>query len=191
MAANIKERRFTLEITRPANGITYAAQDAVYTGTSGTIVSPLIPVLSNDIKGNWLVPGGSYQIKQSKLTKSTATTTNASFDVYFYTSGITATQDNQPMNLAYANKHVRIGKTAHTMLTGDSSTSTSSESVNTDVNLNFIALPPNSSNLSTAPGFIQGADNASIYAQIVATAAYAPGSSEKFFLEVLIIGLDE
>lgn len=191
MAQNLKEKRFTMEFTRPTGGVAYTAQDGVFSASSGTTVLPLLPVKANDTKDGWLIPGGSYIIKQSKLSKSTASTTNASFDIYFYTSGVTATQDNQPMNLQYANKHVRIAKTSHTLATADSSTSSGAESTNTDVNLTFIAIPPNSSILATDPGYTQTINDAALYAQIVATAAYTPGSAEKFFLEVILIRIDE
>lgn len=191
MAQNLKEKRFTMEFTRPTGGVPYTAQDGVFSSSSGTTVLPLLPVQANDIKGQWLVSEGSYQIKQTKLSKSTASTTNASFDVYFYTSGITATQDNQPHNLKYSDKHVRIGKTSHTLTTADSSTSTGAESTNSDVNLSFIIIPPNSNILATDAGYTQTVNNAALYAQIVATAAYTPGSAEKFFLEVILIRIDE
>lgn len=191
MAQNIKEKRFTMEFTRPTGGVPYTAQDGVFSASSGTTALPMLPVQADDTKAQWLVADGSYQIKQVKMSKSTASVTNASFDVYFYTSGVTATQDNQPMDLKYADKHVRIGKTSLTMLTADSSTSTGSEATNTDVNLTFIAIPPNSSNLATDPGYTQTANDAALYAQIVATAAYTPGSAEQFFLEVILIRIDE
>lgn len=191
MAQNIKEKRFTLEFTRPTGGVAYTAQDGVLSSSSGTTALPLLPVKADGTKGEWLVPGGSYQIKQVKLAKSTASVTNASFDVYFYTSGVTATQDNQPMNLQYANKHVRVGKVSLTAATADSSTSTGAEAVISDVNLTFITIPPNSSILATDAGYVQTASDAALYAQIVATAAYTPGSAEKFFLEVIIIRIDE
>src|SRR3990167_3858556 len=191
MAQNIKEKRFTMEFTRPTGGVPYTAQDGVFSASSGTTALPMLPVQADDTKAQWLVADGSYQIKKVKMSKSTASVTNASFDVYFYTSGVTATQDNQPMDLKYADKHVRIGKTSLTMLTADSSTSTGSEATNTDVNLTFIAIPPNSSNLATDPGYTQTANDAALYAQIVATAAYTPGSAEQFFLEVILIRIDE
>src|SRR3990167_6889107 len=104
MAQNIKEKRFTMEFTRPTGGVPYTAQDGVFSASSCT---------------------------------------------------------------------------------------TGSEATNTDVNLTFIAIPPNSSNLATDPGYTQTANDAALYAQIVATAAYTPGSAEQFFLEVILIRIDE
>lgn len=191
MSQNLKEKRFTLEFTRPTGGVAYAAQDAVYSASSGTTAPPLLPVKANDTKGQWLKPDGSYMIKQLKLSKSSNTTTNASFDVYLYTSGVTATQDNQVYNLKYSEKHVRIGKSSFTLVTGNSSSSTGAELTNTDVDLVFVAVPPDPNNLATNAGYVQLANDCTIYAQIVATAAYTPASAEQFFLEAVIIRIDE
>lgn len=192
MSQNIKERRFTFEFTRPTGGVPYTAQDGVNSSTSGTTVIAFVPIAPTDIKQKWLVAGGSYQIKTVKLTKSTSSTTNASFDMYFYTSGVTATQDNQPMVLSYANKHVRVGKTSFTLSTADSTTSTCAEATNTDVNLTFIAIPPNQSILETWGGNTwQTASDCTFYMQLVATAAYTPGSAEKFYGEVTLFRIDE
>lgn len=192
MAQNLKELRFTFEFTRPTGGVAYTAQDGVNSSTSGTTVIAFVPVGAQDVKQKWLVAGGSYQIKTIKLSKSTSSTTNATFDMYLYTSGVTATQDNQPMSLAYANKHVRIGKTSFTMATADSTTSTCAEATNTDVNLTFIAIPPNAGILETWGGNTwQTSTDCTFYMQLVATAAYTPGSAEKFYGEATIFRIDE
>lgn len=170
---NLIIKRFAAEFTREAGTVTYTAQDVVGSATSGTTILPLLPLSAGDLPEQALIPGGSYQIKNLKLTKSTKTTSNASFDCYLYSSGVTETyHDNQEFGLKYENKHIRIGKVSFTLVTAGTANSDCAEYVATDVNLTFKANTP-------YPYFV-----------LVATAAYAPGSSEKFYLESEIIKIN-
>lgn len=167
---NLIIKRFAAEFTRQAGTVTYTAQDVVGSVTSGTTIQPLIPLSAGDLSEQGLVAGGSYQIKNLKLSKSTKTTTNATFDCYLFSSGVYETyHDNQEFALTYADKHVRIGKVAFTLATAGTNNSDCAEYVATDVNLTFKAN-------TTNPYFV-----------LVATAAYAPGASEKFYIEAEII----
>lgn len=170
---NIIIKRFAAEFTRAAGTVTYAAQDVVGSVTSGTTALPLLSLSAGDLSEQSLVPGGSYQVKNLKLTKSTKTTTNASFDCYLFSSGVVETyHDNQEFGLKYENKHIRIGKVSFTLATAGTTNSDCAEYVATDVNLTFKANTAN-------PYFI-----------LVATSAYAPGASEKFYLEAEIIKIN-
>ena len=174
MAQNLKIKRFFSEFTRQADVTPYTAQDAVGSTSSGTTMSVLLPVHADDSLGTPIVVGGSYQIKSCKLCKSTNSTTNATFDVYLYTSGMSMTyQDNQEFGLLYANKHVRVGKVAFTLATAGTTNSTCAEQTVIDNNITFKAA-------STTLSY-----------QIVATAAYTPGASEKFYFEVEVMRIDD
>lgn len=171
--SKLNVKRFTYEFTRQADVTPYAAQDAVGLTSSGTILAPLLPVKMSDLPEQGLIVDASYQIKSIKVTKSANSTTNATFDLYLYSSGvIISAQDNQPFNLDYGNKHVRIGKAALTMATAGT-TSTCAEAINVDSNLIFKAV------------------GQYLYAQLVATGAYTPGVSEKFYIEVELLVISE
>lgn len=175
---NLIIQRFTGEFTRQADITPYAANDVVSSTSSGTIITELRPCSSAGLAEPDLVAEGSYQLKNLKLTKSTSSTTNATFDVYLYSSGVNETyHDNQPFALTYANKHTRVGKVSFTMATGGS-TSDCAESIANDVNFTFKA------NKSASTG------RANLFYQIVATAAYTPGVSEKFYLEAEILKIN-
>lgn len=173
MGQNIKVKRFQFEFTRPANTTAYAVQDGVSDLiTNATLITWRALDDDGGSADNALVKGGSYQIKLLKLTKSTNSTTNASFDLYCYTSGVTATADNVEAGLFYGNKHVRIGKSSFTLSTAGTTQSDCAEAVNTDVNLTFKAR------------------GTTFYSQIVAAAAYAPGNAEKFYGQAELIELN-
>lgn len=165
----LKIKRLTGEFTRQTDVTPYAAQDVVGSVSSGTTILTLTASSASGLAEEDLIPGASYQIKNVKVSKSTNTTTNATFDLYLFSSGVTSSQhDNQPYVLDYNNKHNRIGKTSLTMTTSGSS-STCAEAINSDVNLMFKA------------------NTAGISARLVATAAYTPGASEKFYFEIEVI----
>jgi len=173
MSQNLKIKRFTYEFARPNNATAYAAQDAVSNSATAPSVFTLTNKLSNGTDpGEDLVVGGTYQIKTVKLCASSATTTNANFDLWFYTSGVTNTNDNAAMPLTYANRQARIGKVALSLAIagtgGDCAEQTAS-----DVNLTFRAI-------DAAPTVI-----------LVATAAYTPIAVENFFIEAEIIRIDD
>ena len=174
MGQNLKVKRFFWEFTRPANTTAYTAQDSVSDSATVPTIRTFIErqnphKTTNDIG---LAPGGSYMVKSVKLTKSTNATTNASFDVYLYTSGVTANNDNAEHGISYANKIYRIGKTNLTLAVSGTTQSDCAEKTETDVNHTFVAM------------------DTTIYARLVATAAYTPGSAEKFYCEVELISLD-
>lgn len=173
MAQNLKTLRFQGEFTRQTDITPYAAQDVVGPTSSGTTALTLTPLNADGTVSDNIKLAGSYQVKSVKLTKSTNSTTNASFDVYLYSSGVVMTyQDNQQFGLAYGNKHVRHGKVSLTMATGGATNSDCSEAVATDVNL-----------------LIKAASGTLSYT-VVATAAYTPGVSEKFYLEVELVEIN-
>lgn len=169
MAQNLKLIRLTGEFTRPSNTTAYSANKVVSDGTLLTL-SATNPDGTQAAKT--LVAGGSYQIKSVEIVKSSSGTTNASYDVWIYSSGITAFADRANFTPTYENKSIRIGKTAVTMGTGDTN-STSAEGVNTDVNHVFVATGPN------------------LYAVPVVTAAYTPTSAEKFYVKIVVIRIDD
>ena len=158
---NIKQGTF--EFSRPANTTAYGADEVVSDGAS-------IPV-SFGTGANALIVGAQYMIKSILLCSNSSGTTNASFDLYLYTSGVTsAVVDNAPFNVSFADRHARIGKTSFT-LTNLSGNSDSKEDVNIDINLPFIAT------------------ESKIYGVLVATSAYTPANAEKFYgkVEILVV----
>ena len=174
MGQNLKLKRLFWEFTRPADTTAYTAQDSVSDSTTVPTIRTFVErqnphKTTNDIG---LVMGGSYMVKSIQLTKSTNTTTNASFDVYFYTSGVTANNDNAEHGISYANKIYRIGKTNMTLATSGTNQSDCAEKIEQDVNITFLAL------------------GTTIFARLVAAAAYTPASGEKFYCEVELICLD-
>ena len=175
MSQNLKLKRFFFEFTRPANTTAYTAQDAVSdSATAPTIITWTErpnPVKTYNQEG--LRAGGSYLIKSVKLTASTNTTTNATFDMFFYTSGVTNTNDNEAYGITYADKIYRVGKTAFTLAVADATASTCAEHTVTDINHVFVA------------------NGTTFYSVLVATAAYAPGSAETFFGEAILIKLED
>lgn len=171
MGQNIKLIRMTGEFTRPSNTTAYAANKIVADSTSAPTALQLFETKPNGERLTGLVAGGSYQVKSVELCKSSSGTTNATFDVWLYSSGITAIEDRGNFVPSYANKDTRIGKSAITMATGDTN-STVAEAVNTDVDHVFVAT------------------GSSMYARIVATAAYTPTSAEKFYVKVVLFRID-
>lgn len=167
MGQNLKLITLTAEITRPSNTTAYASNKVVSDGTLTTL-SVTNPSGSG---GGVLTGGASYQVKSVALYANSSGTTNASFDVYLYSSGVTAFSDQANHTLSYNDKNVRIGKTSLTFYTGDTN-SASAEAVNTDVDHVFKATGSN------------------LYAIIVATAAYTPTSAEKFYLKVTLIDIN-
>ena len=159
-------KKGTFEFTRSANTTAYASDEVVSNGSIETI--------SFGTGANALIAGGQYMIKKASLTSNSSGTTNASFDLYLYTSGITSTismTDNAPFNVNYGDKHIRIGKTSFT-LTNPSGNSDSKEDINVDVNLPFIAT------------------GQFIYGVLVATSAYTPASGEKFYGTIELITIN-
>lgn len=173
MAQNLTVRRVSVEFTRPADTTAYTAQDGVSNATSAASILTFVSNHADDTQGRSLQNGASYQIKSAKLTKSTNSTTNASFDLYVFTSGVVATNDNSENGMLYINKHVRVGKIAFTLATAGTTNSTCAEQVVTDVNHTFKAIKGN------------------IFGQLVATGAYTPGSAEIFFIELELLLINE
>lgn len=172
MAQNLKVRRFQFQFTRPNDTTAYAAQDSVSNSTTAPTIITWLPKSGDGLTQAGLKNGASYQIKSAKLTKSNSGTTNASFDLYFYTSGVTATNDNAANPILYSNKESRIGKVSFTLIT-EGTGSDCAEQVNTDVNHTFVAT------------------NTTIYSKLLATAAYTPIAVENFYGEIELIEINE
>lgn len=171
MAQNLKFIECMVEFSRPANTTAYAANKVVSDGAT-VAIPPLLPTGNSTYT---LKNGASYQVKSVQLVSNSSGTTNATFDLYLYSSGVTAVADQGAFNPAYADKTTRIGKTTLSCYTGDTNT-TMKEAVNTDVNHVFRGTTYTESN---GLGFL-----------LVATAAYTPTSAEKFFLKVTLLNID-
>lgn len=154
-----KQRTDTIATTfaRPADTTAYAASDVV--GPAVAAVQTLSDVAAT--------PGGSGYVTKVRMVKSTSTTTNASFRVYFYTVAPTPIADNAAFTLLWANRANRIG---HCDLTLSTEGTGSDSASNTDAT---IRLP-----------FSCPAGVADLYAVVVAKAAYTPASAEQFYLEI-------
>jgi hypothetical protein len=175
MAQTLRLKRFFFEFTRPSDTTAYAAQDSISDSTSAPSVITWTerPDPTKTYNQAGLRVGASYQIKSVKLTKNDNDTTNASFEMYFYTSGVTNTNDNSEYGITYADKVYRIGKTAFTLAAAGTTQSTANEQVVTDINHVFVAV------------------GSTFFSTLVATAAYTPASGEKFYGEATLLMIEE
>src|SRR3990167_1596427 len=175
MAQTLRLRRFFFEFTRPADTTAYTAQDSVSDSTTAPSIITWTerPNPTKTYNQLGLKAGASYQIKSVKLTKNNNTTTNASFDMYFFTSGVTNTNDNSEMGITYANKIYRTGKVAFTLAVAGTTESNCAEQVITDVNHVFVAT------------------GTTFYSILVATAAYTPISGNIFYGEATLLEIEQ
>lgn len=154
-----KIAQLTGSFTRPSNTTAYTAEDEV-----NTLAGQALTLEPADGKYD-VVTNGSYYIKSLRFVKSSTTTTNASFRIYFYNASYTAIADNSASTLLFADRAKRIGYADVTFSTGGSG-SDCAEAYVTGIDL------PHLSSLDT------------LYWRVVAKAAYTPASAEEFYLEV-------
>jgi hypothetical protein len=168
MAKTVNISSLQYEFTRPADTTAYTSGDVVSNSTSSTTVI----TFSGNILNEAFVTGKSLVIKDAQLTKSTNSTTNASFRLYLYTSAVTVAADNAAFNLVYSNKHLRVGFIDFTLTTGGAGTSDCAEAFVTDANINAKLL------------------GANLIGVLVAQGAYTPGNAEKFYVKLNVYNLD-
>ena len=78
-------------LTRPANTTSYTANTAICANTSGTVCAPLTVSVGNHASGTL-----NGEVQTIRLLKSGSTTTNATFNIWLYSSAptVTAIYDN-------------------------------------------------------------------------------------------------
>lgn len=176
MARNIKVLSLEKEFTRPANTTAYASSDVVSDSAVDTDENYLKLVADPFLKDD-VVFGQSARITVAKLTKSTTGTTNASFRLYLYTSGVSSlAADNSAFQMLYGNKHIRVGYVDFTMAAEGTGAGSCAEAIATDVNIDLRT-------------YLTGSSSA-LFGVLVAKGAYTPGSAETFFVQLKILITD-
>lgn len=147
------------EFVRPADTTAYAANDVV--GTN--------PATNRTFLNAARIAGGSGYITNVRLTKSSATVTNAFFRLWLYAVAPTAIADNAQMTLLWANRANRFGY-IDLACTTEGTGSDSAMALVTNINLKF----------DCAEG------DRNIYGVLEAKQAYTPASGETFFIELTV-----
>lgn len=153
-------------ITRPANTTTYTAGDAVTTSTSSPL--PLI------IVGAGRITGGSGVILGGVMAKSTTSTTNAQFRLWFFAADdILIPNDNAPWTpFVFGDTPTLIG----TALADFAAGTAGGDGIRTTLTMARQQM-----------AFALRPETADILCLIEARAAYAPGSGEQFRVKLDIL----
>jgi hypothetical protein len=152
----------TASFTRPADTTAYAALDVVSNSTS----APTLLTFS----GAGRAVGGSGLILSARHLKNSTATAGASYRLHLYkVNTVTATNDNSPFPMLFANRTNRIGfiDFTHT-IAGTGSDCTFALST-------FVNLP-----------FVCDAAASAIYGILTVSGAYTPTSGEQHFIELAI-----
>lgn len=146
--------------TRPSDTITYTVGD----GVSNSITTPTAIEFTNAAR----VAGGSGLIISAKLTKSSNTTTNASFRLWLFTSvPSNVPNDNAVFGISFVNRTSRIGYIDFTSFVAGTDCA---ESVVSGIQFAF-----------------KLAGGTSLFGILQALGAYPPISGEQFFLSNSIL----
>lgn len=155
-------------MTRPADTTAYAAGDGVTTSTSAPAAMTVTGVARID--------GGSGVVIGGRATKSTATTTNASFRLWLYQDTPSAIpNDNSAFSAAVVADRAKLIGTATADFSGTSAI----------VGSDGIMVPLTLSRTQMAFVCAGGSDDLIIIWE--ARAAYTPGSSEVFYVELDVL----
>lgn len=158
--------RFQASFTRPGNATTYTAGDAVC-NADGDVMNFMS---GSDITTGW--------IDSAKLSISNGNTTNATFELFFFSddANIPSLTDNGAFAMTAAAEEDLIGYTAFTLITTGSSGSSVAWDRNIDLDIPFTQ--------KVTSGTRQG-----IYGVLTATGAYDP-VGELTTVDVTIYALD-
>ena len=120
----------------------------------------------------YLKQGGGLaagKILRTRLIGNTATITNGTFRVYYFSAQIPAIADNAAWTLLYSQRASVVGYTANMVLITEGAGSDSGHVQDT-----------------TSIPFVCGAGLQELYAVVLAEAAYVPTSGETFYIETTI-----
>lgn len=156
-------------ITRPADTTAYTAGDLVANSTTAGSVTPFI----------WPIGGGAGQkgkIWRARIKKSTTTTANAGFKVHLFDGSQALTVTNGD-NGAFAPSNANALANYLGWLEGTATSTTT-------VGVGAVTFCSTLSSHGSFVGVRLPASIWQVYGLLEATAAYAPGSAETFFIEL-------
>lgn len=151
----------TVEITRPANTSSYTALDAI----SNSTTVPVMISFTNAL----LTPGRSGYIRNA-LAITTQSSNVSAYRLHLFSYTVTPINDNGPYTSLYVNVGKKIGTIDFSAFTTEGVGSTSSQSINTSVNLGF-KLPSGST---------------TIYGILETITGFTPDASQKFYIQLNI-----
>lgn len=153
--------RTSAVFTRPADTIAYTAGDGISNSTTAPTATEF-PFAAR-------IAGGSGLVIAGKLTKSSATTTNASFRLWLYSAAPTTPNDNAAFAINFSNRAIRLGYIDFSSMVagGDCAESFA--------------------NPQQAQIAFKLAAGSSLYGILQAMGAYSPASLEQFYLDLSIL----
>lgn len=149
--------------TRPGDTTAYAVSDVV-----GPVTTPAVITFAGAARATGGTDGGTGYVVKARVAKNTNTTTNAAFRLYLYTTSVTPIADNVAWTHLYANRANLIGWVDFPTMTTEGTGSDCAEAT-----LNDLRLP-----------FVCAASGSALYGVLVARAAYTPGASDAFYVEI-------
>ena len=155
-------------LTRANNTTTYTANTAVCTNTSTTVCAPITISLA-------LTNGGKGIINRVTLLKSSSTTTNASFNIWFYSAAPTTANPSLFDDVNYTGPYAADMPNFLGSATCSTANATSDTSAQT-----WYECSLNNPNTAGAIEFQAVSGTMQIDALISVTAAYAPAAQETF-----------
>lgn len=166
----VKKKRISASFVRPSNTTAYAAGDAV-----GPVTTPALQTLAGAARFN----GGSGRIVQVQLVTNLAVVTNGTFNVYFFNTIWTPQADNAAETGIYTlGGDYLQGRVTLPILVAESASAVAAV---TNVDEKF-----GGGDDGIPLAFQCASGNTSLYALIIATAAYVPASAQPFKLSVIV-----
>jgi hypothetical protein len=149
-------------LTRPADTTAYSVNDAVTNATSSASAIEFASAVR--------VSAGSGVIVNWMLTKSTTTTTNATFRLWLYKSSPSSVpNDNAAFSQLWANRSARIGYVDFTTAIAGSDC------------VDYFGVPVFTQQI------VKLGSGTSLYGILQALGAYAPGNAEQFLFKVGVL----
>lgn len=149
----------SVEFTRPTNTTPYSIGDAV-------AASPAALFTFGDIAK---AKGSVGHVIGAWLRKSTNVVTAASFRLHLFNATVTATTDNSPLAIAWADRAKYQGQLTFANMLATASIATSIGETIDSVAGVAVPMP-----------FVCGAAAVALYGLLEAAAAYTPGNAEQF-----------
>jgi hypothetical protein len=164
----VKKKRIATSIARPADTTAYAAGDVV-----GPITTPAIQTLAGAARSQ----GGTGRIVAATLETNNATVTNGTFRVHIFNASFTPAADNAAFAGQHTNRAAYQGYFDFNIVVADSASAEG-------------AIAQLRASLDVDNGlpldFECASGNTSLYAVVVALAAYVPASGQIFYLSLLV-----
>jgi hypothetical protein len=157
------------ELTRPADTTAYTIGDVITNSTSAPTLFTLLPTTSS--YGSTTSSNGTGYITKIRVFSDNVNVSTASaiFRLHLYHSTVTATNDNAPMAVLYANRDKKIGVVDTIAFRTGTGSNTGAYTHNI-----IDRLPFTINNFSTYP----------IYCVIETLTGFTPASGQKFWVEV-------